>query len=75
MSDKTNVAAKAPADALKGGRKITLREFLLNYNAIIILVVLLIVASLISDIKVIAGVGLHMERQNGIVSGSRILSG
>ncbi len=50
MSDKTNVASKAPADALKGHRKITLREFLLNYNAIIILVVLIVAASLISDI-------------------------
>ena len=50
MSVKTKAETKAPEDALKGPSKITLRSFLLNYNAILILVVMLIVASLVSDL-------------------------
>lgn len=51
MTAKNEIEAEAPEDALKVEKpKLTLRSFLLNYNAIIILVVMIIVASLVSDI-------------------------
>ena len=49
MDEKTKVETKAPADALKS-QKMTLRSFLLNYNAIIFIVILFIVASCASPI-------------------------
>ena len=49
MAEKTTVETKAPADAIKK-QKLTLRSFLINYNAIIFLVILFVVASLASPL-------------------------
>lgn len=45
-----NAKTEGPKDALKGNSKFSVRSFLLNYNAIIILVVLFAVACAISDL-------------------------